>query len=69
MSDSGIDTGRFARTLTLIVFVTAVFLVIASIRLEGVVLQIGVLAIGTVGFITAITGFLIAASQFYDATQ
>ncbi len=68
MSDSAVDTGRFARTLTLIVFVTAVFTIIASLRLDGVLLQIGVLAIGAVGFITAIIGFLVAASQFYDAT-
>lgn len=69
MSDNGtVDTGRFARTLTLIVFVTTVFIVVASVRLEGVLFRIGALAIGAVGFITAIIGFLVAASQFYDAT-
>lgn len=67
-SNSGVDTGRFLRTLTLIVFVTAVFIVISAIRLEGLIFQIGAVAIGTVGFITAIIGFLIAASQYYDAT-
>lgn len=69
MSDSvAVDTGRFARTFTLIVFVTTVFIVVASVRLDGIIFQIGALAIGAVGFITAIIGFLIAASQYYDAT-
>jgi len=69
MSDAdSVDVGRFVRTLTLIVFVTAVFIVIASIRLEGILFQIGAVAIGAVGFVTAIVGFLIAASAFYEAT-
>jgi hypothetical protein len=67
-SSSSVDVGRFARTLTLIIFVTAVFIVISAIRLEGVVFQIGSVAIGTVGFITAIIGFLVSASQWYDDT-
>lgn len=67
MSGSDVDVGRFARTLTLVLFVTAVFIIIAAQRLEGVVLQVGILAIGTVGFLTAIIGFLIAAGQYYDS--
>lgn len=70
MSDDsyGLAAGRFVRILTLIVFVTTVFIVVASVRLEGVLFQIGALAIGAVGFITAIMGFLIAASEFYERT-
>jgi hypothetical protein len=68
MSDDELILGRFARILTLIAFVTTVFIVVASIRLEGLLFQIGALAIGTVGFITAIIGFLISASEFYDRT-
>jgi len=64
--DSGLDTGRFARILTLILFVTATFVVIAAERLEGELLQIATMAIGSVGFLTAIIGFLVAASSFYD---
>lgn len=64
--DSGLDTGRFARTMTLIAFVTATFVVIAAERLEGELFQIATMAIGSVGFVTAIIGFLIAASSFYD---
>lgn len=67
-SSTGVDVGRLFRTLTLVAFVTAVFIVIASQRLEGVLFRIGMLAIGAVAFITAITGFLIAASQYYDDT-
>jgi len=69
MSDeTGLDTARLLRTLTLIAFVTAVFVVLAAQQLEGIVLQIGVFAIGTVAAITAIAGFLIAAGSYYDDT-
>lgn len=68
MSGGDFDIGRFARTLTLIVFVTAVFVIIAAIRLDGAVFRIGAVAIGTVGFITAVVGFLISASMFYETT-
>lgn len=62
-NEPGIDTARFGRTLVLIGFVTAVFLIITANRLEGILLQVGTLAIGAVAFITAIIGFLIAASN------
>jgi hypothetical protein len=69
MSDEQtLDIGRFVRTLTLIVFVTTVFIIISAIRLEGVLFQIGTVAIGAVGFVTAIIGFLVSASQWFDAT-
>lgn len=48
----------------LIAFVTTVFLTVAANRLSGDVFQIGVFAIGAVAFVTAITSFLIAASQY-----
>jgi hypothetical protein len=65
-SESGLDTGRLARTLTLIVFVTAVFILLAAQQLDGVLFQVGVFGIGTVGAITAIIGFLIAAGSAFD---
>lgn len=61
--DPGIDTGRLGRTLALIGFVTAVFLLLIANRLDGDVLRIGVVAIGTIALITAMTGFLIAAGS------
>jgi hypothetical protein len=67
-AESGLSTGRFIRTITLILFVTATFILVAAERLEGELFQIAVMAIGSVGFITAIIGFLIAASTFYDET-
>lgn len=68
MSDGpGIDLGRFGRTLILIGFVTAVFLVLSANRLGGDVFRIGAFAIGTVAVITAMVGFLIAAGSVVDA--
>ncbi len=64
--EQSIDTGRLFRTLTLVVFVTAVFLFLAANRLEGVVLRVGTVAIAAVGLVTAITGFLIAAAGSFD---
>lgn len=65
-SESGIDTGRFGRTLGLIGIVTAVFLLLTANRFSGEIVQIGVVAIGTVAFITAVVGFLIAAGSRLD---
>ncbi|MDR5671683.1 hypothetical protein RH858_00740 [Halalkaliarchaeum sp. AArc-GB] len=62
-SEPGIPLGRFGRTLVLIGFVTAVFLLLVASRLEGELLQVGSVAIGTVAFITAMIGFLIAAGS------
>lgn len=61
--------GRFARLLTLIMFVTAAFLLVAANRLDGDLFPIAAVAIGAIAFITAITGFLVAAGQFYDETS
>ena len=65
-SEPGVDVGRFGRTLALIGFVTAVFLLLTANRLGGELFQIGAVAIGTVGAITAIIGFLIAAASGYE---
>ena len=67
-SDPGIDVGRFGRTLVLIGFVTTVFLLLITNRLSGDTLRIGVVAVGTMALITAITGFLIAAGSAVDAS-
>ena len=65
MSDS-LPIGRFARTLTLIIFVTAAFLLLAANRLDGVLFQVGAVAVGAVAVVTAIVGFLIAAGSAYE---
>jgi hypothetical protein len=63
-SETGIDTARLGRTLVLIGFVTAVFLLLAVNRLEGTVFRIGVVTIGTVASVTGIVGPLVAASTY-----
>ena len=65
-SGQGIDLGRFGRTLALIGFVTAVFLILSADRLSGDLFRIGAVAIGAVAFVTAMVGFLIAAGSAYD---
>ncbi len=67
-SEPGIDVGRFGRTLVLIGFVTTVFLFLITDRLSGDTLRIGIVAVGTMALITAITGFLIAAGSAVDAS-
>ena len=62
-SEPGIPIGRFGRTLVLISFVTAVFLLLTASRLEGEVFQIGAVAIGTVAIITTMIGFFIAVGD------
>lgn len=59
----GFDTGRFSRTLALIAFVTAVFLLTGGTILSGALYQIAVVAIGSVALVTAITAALIAAAS------
>lgn len=66
---SGIDLGRFGRTLALIVFVTAVFMMLTASQLDSPVADIGFFAIGVVAFITAMIGFLIAAGNLYDESS
>ena len=68
-SNFGVETWRLARSVTLIAFVTTVFLSIAANRLTADVLQIGVFAIGAIAFVTAITAFLIAVSQYEESTE
>jgi hypothetical protein len=66
-SDRSFDTGRFARTLTLILFVTVVFLFLATERLSGELFQIGAVVLGTVAVVSAIISFLIATTSAYEA--
>jgi hypothetical protein len=65
-TESSLDRGRLARTLTLIVFVTAVSLFVLADRLTGELLRIGAVAIGAVAVVTAIIGFLIAAESAFE---
>lgn len=60
-----IDTGRFARVVVLISFVTAVILLTTAQRFgtEGSIFPVAVVAVGAVSLVTAITGFLIAAAE------
>jgi hypothetical protein len=60
---SGLDVGRLGRLLALIGFVSAVFLLTSGVVLSGVLYQIGVVVIGSVALVTAIVGFLVAASE------
>jgi uncharacterized membrane protein YhiD involved in acid resistance len=66
-SESSIDLGRLGRTLALIGFVTAVFMLLAVNRLSGDALQVGIVAISVVAFVTAIVGFLIAAVSAFES--
>ncbi|MEF8812255.1 MAG: hypothetical protein V5A55_00315 [Halovenus sp.] len=66
MTDNGLDTGRFGRLLALIAFVTAISIMTSAQTLDGTVFTISVFAIGSVALLTAMTGFLIAASSVYD---
>lgn len=65
MSDAGrsYDVGRVGRTLALIAFVTAVFLLTGASVLSGVLLSIGVAVVGAVAIVTAISAFIIAAAS------
>jgi len=63
---TGIDMGRFGRTLGLVGFVTAVFMLLTANRLGGDLAQVGFVAIGTVAFITAVVGFFVAAGSAFD---
>jgi ABC-type enterobactin transport system permease subunit len=65
-SEPGIDVARLGRTLALVGFVTAVFLLLAVNRLSGDILRVGIVGIGAVAFFTAISGFLIAAASTFD---
>jgi len=64
--ERSIDTGRLARTLTLIAFVTAAFLMLSAARLGEDLFRIAVVGVGTVALITAIVAFLIAAGSAYE---
>lgn len=63
LSGGGFDVARFARTMALIGFVTGAFLLLAAQQLSGVLFQVGVVAIGSVAIVTAISGALIAAAS------
>lgn len=63
------DTGRLARLLTLIAFVTAVSLLTSAEVLGAELFPVAVVAIGTISLITAIIGFLIAFSSAYENAE
>ena len=65
----GFDTGRFGRLLGLIGVVTGVSLLISAQVLGGALLSIAIVAVGTIGLITAMVGFLIALGASYDESQ
>jgi len=60
VGDRSLPLGRFGRLVTLVAFVTAVFLFIASQSLSGRLFSIAVVVIGSIALVTAISGFLIA---------
>lgn len=66
MATDGFDTGRFARLLVLIGIVSGIFLITSAETLDGQLFQLSVFAIGSIALLTAIFGFLIAASAAYD---
>lgn len=66
LNETSIDFGRFGRTLALIGFVTAVFMMLTANRLDPEIAQIGYFAVGVVALITAMIGFLIVAGSLYD---
>jgi len=67
--ESGIDTGRFARTAALIAVVTAISLWVLAERLSGQIFQVGAAAVAAIAVVTAIISFLIAAGAYYDETD
>lgn len=67
--EPGLDTGRLARTIALIAIVTGVSLFLLAERLSGQIFQVGAVAVGSVGFITAIISILIAAGAYYDKSE
>lgn len=67
VSSSGFNSARFGRLLVLIAFVSALFILTAAETLDGNLFQIAVFAIGAVSLLTAMTGFIIAASVALDA--
>lgn len=62
-SGSGLNTSRLVRLLTLIAFVTAVFLLTAAQVLSDALFSIAVVAVGSVALVTAILGFVIALAS------
>jgi len=65
-ADSGLDTGRLARLIALIAFVTTVFMFLAAERLSGGEFTLAVGAIGGIAVVTSVTSFLIALGSSYD---
>lgn len=68
-SGDGFDAGRFGRLLVLIAGVTAVSLLTSTQALEGALLSVAFVAVGTIAVMTAMTGFLIALGASYDGDQ
>lgn len=65
-TSSGFDAGRLLRTLALIAVVTGAFMFASANVLSGTVFSIAVAAIGSIGLVTAITAFVIAAAAAAD---
>ncbi|MFT4923592.1 MAG: ABC-type enterobactin transport system permease subunit [Haloarculaceae archaeon] len=63
-TESDIDLARLGRTLILIGFVTAFFLLLSANRLDEDIFSIAAVAIGVVAFITAMVEFFISESEF-----
>jgi hypothetical protein len=63
-----VDTGRFARIVALIASVSAVFLLTTAetFGADSRVFSTAVVAIGSISLVTAITGFLISASEMVE---
>ena len=59
--------GRFGRLVTLVAFVTAVFLLTAAEALPDRLFSIAVVVIGVIAIVTAITGFLISVASVVGA--
>jgi hypothetical protein len=69
MPGETLDRYRLGRSLALVAFVTAVFLLLAAERLPGDLFPIGAVAIGAVAVVTAIAAFLVAATDYWTATE
>jgi len=68
-AQSSFDTGRFVRLLTLIAFVTGVFLATAATTFGDRLFTVALFAIGTIGVLSTIIGFLVAANSYLAATE
>ena len=66
---TGLDVGRLARLLTLIAVVTMISTLASASVLPSDVQAIAFVAVGSVAFVTAVIGFLIAVGSSYDESM